>query len=148
MGHLQQRTAECVAGKPGSLCRWGQPRAVFLGIAACAFIAGCASQHLEPPVAEMARAEATIENALQAGAREAAPLELQSAQRHLSRAQQASANEEYQQALWFAEKSEADAELAETKARTERAYETVAELKEGIRVLEDELERQSPLDDN
>lgn len=142
MGHLQQAAVSAASRGPGRM------RGILFSIAACAFFAGCASQDLEPPVAQMARAEASIETAVQAGAREAAPLELQSAQRHLSQAQQASANEEYQEALWFAEKSEADAELAETKARTDRAYQTVAELKEGIRVLENELERQSPLDEN
>lgn len=145
MGNCQQHRSRPLARslKTAFHCKGGGliAAALLSGI-----LAGCASQDLEPPVAQMARAEASIETAIQAGARDTAPLELQSAERHLSQAQLAVANEEYREALWLAEKSEADADLAETKARTERTYETVAELKEGLRVLEGELERESPLD--
>lgn len=142
MGHLQKHAAARGAERSRPV-HW-----ILFSIVAGAVLTGCASQDLEPPVAQMARAEAAIENAEQAGARDTAPLELQSARSHLSQAQRATSREEYQEALWLAEKAEADAELAEAKARTDREYETVAELKEGIRVLEDELQRQSPLQEN
>lgn len=143
MEHLQQQAAEQEAARVRCLARFlpSKAGALLSGLTFCALLAGCASQELAPPVAQMARAETAIESAIQAGARDAAPLELQTAQRHLSQAQEANASEGYREALWFAEKSEADADLAESKARTEKAYATVAELKEGIRVLEQELDR-------
>lgn len=153
MEHLQQQLTGLMADserlarpqKPGI---WNKRSKIVAGLVFAGLLAGCASQDMAPPVAQLARAEASIETAIQAGARDAAPLELQTAQRHLTEAQQANASEEYRRALWFAEKSEADADLAEAKARTEQAYLTVAELQEGIRVLEDELERSSELDAN
>lgn len=135
MEHLQQQA-------PGrAVALHTKPKLLIFSLTVGALLVGCASQELAPPVAQMARAETAVESAVQAGARDAAPLELQAAQRHLNQAQQANASEDYRQALSFAEKSEADADLAEAKARTEKAYSTVAELKEGIRVLEEELER-------
>lgn len=112
----------------------------LLGLAAV-FLSACAGQQMERPVAQLTRAEAAIENAIQAGARQAAPVELQSAQRHFSQAQRASTGEEFAHASRLAEKAEADAHLAEAKARTEIAQANLAELQEGVRVLEEELQR-------
>lgn len=110
-------------------------------IATTVLLAACATQDVERPIAEMTRAETAIQNAIQAGAREAAPRDLQTAQRHLSNAQEASADEDFIEAKRLAEKAEVDAQLAEATARREESYETVAELREGIRALEEELER-------
>lgn len=159
MGHLQQHLNGLVA-RSSAFIRFSAPSlhgkkihgkkigSLLIGLSVGALLSACASHEMEPPVAQMARAETSIENAEQVGARDAAPLELQSAHRHLAQAQQASANDENRQALWLAEKAEADADLAEAKARTEQVYLTVAELQEGVRVLEDELERNSELDAN
>ncbi len=108
---------------------------------AAIFLGACATQEVERPIAEMTRAEAAIQNAIQAGARDAAPRDLQTAQNHFSQAQKASADEDYLEAQRLAEKAEADAQLAEATARSEQTYETVAELRESIQALEDEIER-------
>lgn len=102
---------------------------------------GCAGPDMERPVAQMTRAEVAIQDATQAGARESAARELQSAQRHFGQAQRASTNEDFAEAMRLAEKAEADAELAEATARNATTQTTVAELKEGIRVLQEELDR-------
>jgi len=104
-------------------------------------LAACAGPEMERPVAQMTRAEAAIQDAIQAGARESAARELQSAQRHFGQAQRASTNEDFAEAMRLAEKAEADAELAEATARNAATQTTVAELKEGIRVLQEELDR-------
>lgn len=112
----------------------------LLGLAAVV-LSACAGQQMERPVAQLTRAEAAIESAIQAGARQAAPLELQNAQRDFSQAQRASTEEEFAQAMRLAEKAEASANLAESKARAEMAQADLAELQEGVRVLEEELQR-------
>lgn len=118
-------------------------------ILATGLLTACATQDVERPVAQMTRAETAVQNAIQAGAREAAPRELQSAQRHLSEAQEASADENFLEAKRLAEKAEVDAQVAEATARSEETYETVAELQEGIRALEEELQREgSPRQQN
>ncbi|MGQ9426698.1 DUF4398 domain-containing protein [Gilvimarinus sp. F26214L] len=120
----------------------GGGRHLALGAGLAVLLLGaCASQDMTRPVAQMTRAETAIENAIQAGARDSAPLELQTAERHFSQAEEANLNENFEEALMLAEKAEADADVAESKARTAQTYETVAELKEGIRVLQEELER-------
>lgn len=111
-------------------------------LAIAAFLlTACATQEVERPVAQMTRAETAIQDAIQAGARESAPRELQSAQRHFSRAQEAISEEEFLEAQRLAERAEVDAKVAEERTRTEETYETVAELQEGIRALEEELQR-------
>lgn len=116
-------------------------RAIGLVALATLMLGACAGQKMERPVAQLTRAETAIENAIEAGARQEAPLELQSAQRHFSQAQRASAELEFGDALRLAEKAEVDAHLAEAKARTAMAGNDLAELQEGIRVLQDELNR-------
>lgn len=110
-------------------------------LVATIFLGACATQEVERPIAQMTRAETAIQTAIQAGAREAAPRDLQTAQSHFSQAQQASAEEDYLEAQRLAEKAEADAQVAEATARSEQTYETVAELRESIQALEEELER-------
>lgn len=104
-------------------------------------LSACATQEMERPIAQMTRAETAIQNAVDAGARQAAPVQLQTAQQHFSRAEQASVDEEYLQAERLAEKAEADAQLAETIARNAEAQETIAQLEEGLRTLQEETRR-------
>ncbi|MEX1032741.1 MAG: DUF4398 domain-containing protein [Cellvibrionaceae bacterium] len=116
-------------------------KVMIAALAAMLLLSACASQEIDQPVAQMTRAESAIQSAIQAGAREDAPMELQNAQTHFRQAREANADENYSQALQFAEKAQADADLAQAKARTAAAYETVAELEEGIQVLQQEIER-------
>src|SRR5690606_4932423 len=81
-----------------------------------ALLSACAGPEMERPVAQLTRAEVAIQDAIQAGARENAPSELQSAQRNFGQAQRASMNEDFAEAMRLAEKAEADAELAEATA--------------------------------
>jgi hypothetical protein len=126
--------------KAGKSCR-----ALSVAIIGTFLLAACATQEMDRPVAQMTRAETTIQSAIEAGARETAPLELRTAQQHFSRAQEASSNEEYTQAFRLAEKAEADAQLAEAKARTAEAYSAVAELNKGIQALQEELQRETTM---
>jgi hypothetical protein len=114
-----------------------------LGLLALAtvLLGACAGQQMDRPVAQLTRVESAIENAVQAGARQQAPVELQSAQRHFSQAQRASSEQEFADAMRLAEKAEADAQLAEAKARRAMTENDLAELQEGIRVLQEELGR-------
>jgi hypothetical protein len=134
------RTLAALAGEKLQAVGKSFPAFGLLAVVA-ALLGACASQQMERPTAEMTRAEAAIESAVERGARQAAPMELQSAQSHFSQAQQAVQQEDHAEALRHAEKAEVDAELAEAKARAARADDTLAELKEGIQALEQELNR-------
>ena len=104
--------------------------------------AGCASKGA-PPVAQMATARASITQAETAGAREFAPLELLSAREKLAMADAAVQREEFAAARTFAEQAGADASLAEAKARSAKAQNTVQELQRSIATLRQEIERRS-----
>lgn len=116
-------------------------RVVLAAALAATLLSACATQEMEKPIAQMTRAETAIQDAVDAGARESAPVELQSAQQHFSRAEQASADEHYREAERLAAEAEADAQLAETRARNAEAQETIAQLEEGLRILREESQR-------
>ncbi len=100
---------------------------------------GCASTKLPPP--DLSAPRLAVAEAEQAGASEVAPLELRSARQKLEQAEQAAEEDDYREARFFAEKALVDAELAEAKARSATAQAAVDELRESIRVLREEIER-------
>jgi predicted metal-dependent hydrolase len=106
--------------------------------------AGCASTG-ERPDAQLATAQANIEQAQQAGANQHAAQPLSSAREKLSAAQVAVSRDEMIVAERLAEEAALDAELAGAMARNRKAELAVEELNETIEVLRDEIARgQSP----
>ncbi|MBC7945538.1 MAG: DUF4398 domain-containing protein [Burkholderiales bacterium] len=108
---------------------------------ALVFAAGCAS--VPAPTDQMALSHAAVSEAQSAGAPEFAPVEFRSAQARLEEARTAFQGENYVVARRAAERAEVDAKLAETKARSAKANRAVAELRQGIEVLREEIERKS-----
>lgn len=102
-------------------------------------LGGCAS--VPPPTEQMAVSRAALEQARAGGGTEHAPLEYGTARRKLDLAVLAFREEDYLRARRLAEQAEADAVLAESKADAVRSEAAVAQLREDIRVLREELGR-------
>lgn len=112
----------------------------LLPLALLAVLAGgCTSSRLPPP--DLSGPRSAIADADQAGASEAAPLELRNARLKLEQAQNAINQGDHERASIFAEQAQIDAKYAEARARSVRARAAVDELRESIRVLRDEIER-------
>lgn len=113
---------------------------VLLGLALLALlVSGCASSRVPPP--DLTASRNAVTEADQAGAVEAAPLAMRNARMKLDEAQRALNDEDYERAKLLAEQAQVDAEYAEAKARAATAQAAVDELRESIRVLRDEIER-------
>lgn len=106
-----------------------------------AVLTGCASAPI--PTEQFAVSQAAIENATSAGAPEYAPLEIKSARDKMSAAQRAINDKDYTAAAALAEEAAVDAKLAETKAASEKANKSVNDIKDNLRTLIDEVERNS-----
>jgi len=104
-------------------------------------IAGCATT--PPPNEQMAVARTAVADAVSAGAADYASVDLRNAQDELDRANTAMGARDYERAQRLAESAEADANLAATRARSAKSQRAVAEVKESIRVLREELARAS-----
>ncbi len=102
-----------------------------------ALLGACAS---DPPTAQMAVSKAAVERADTAAAVDA-PVEVAAARLKLSQANAAFANKDFELARRLAEQAEADAVLAESQARSVRSARALAEVREGIRQLRDEMSR-------
>jgi hypothetical protein len=120
--------------------RWAAPVTV---VALLGALAACATPG-EPPVAQMIGARASIAQAESAGAVERAPVELLAAREKLGKAEAASREKRFESARRWSELAEADAELAERKARAAKAQAAVTELARSNDMLRQELERKSP----
>ena len=114
---------------------------LLLGAVPLVLVAACSS--VPPPTEEMALARAAVDQAQASDAPELAPVELNSARAKLTRATQAMDAKDYGQARRLAQESEADAQLAQARARSAKSGKAVAELQESIRVLREELNRKS-----
>lgn len=112
------------------------------GAALLAMLAGCASSS-PPPTEQLAFANAAVGEARSAGAPESSPVEMRAAQDKLDRANQAMGAREYDRARTLAEEAEVDAKLAAAKTRSTKAERAVAELREGIRTLQEEINRKT-----
>lgn len=108
-----------------------------------AALVGCGSSR--PPVAPVqpviTSAERAAAEAEQAGAAQHAPLELRTARQKIEQAERTLRAGDERTALRLAEQAEVDAELAEAKARTAVAQVAIDEIRETIRVLREEIER-------
>src|SRR5262249_49133711 len=99
--------------------------------------AGCSS--IPPPREQLAVSRAAVERALPSGVE--APAELATAREKLERANLAMARRDYEGARFLAEEAEADANLAEARARAVRSSVALAEIRDGIRMLREEMAR-------
>lgn len=113
-------------------------------VAALVLLAGCASTP-EAPHQALARAEASIDNAEQSGARQYGTDALDSARQHLTQARAAVDREEMIAAERHAEKAAVDAELAAAMARNQKAQASVREINESIDILKEEIARNRAL---
>jgi hypothetical protein len=109
-----------------------------VGIAtAMTILVGCASA---PPTEKAAVARAAVDDAVAAGATELAPLELKTAQDKVEKMTVAMKAEHFDEARYLAEQAQADAKLAETKARAAKADKAARELEQGITILRRETQ--------
>lgn len=113
-------------------------------VAGLTLLAGCASTP-DAPHQALARAEASIDNAEQSGARQYGTEELDAAREHLSQAKAAVDREEMIVAERYAERAALDAELAAAMARNQKAQTSVRELNESIEILREEIARNRAL---
>jgi hypothetical protein len=119
------------------LCtKFANSRTVFAAATAL-LLNACAST--PPPLEEIASADATISLATQAGGRDHAPLEMDSAQQKLRQARAAMAAEDYVSARRLAEQAQVEAELAQAKSQAAVAQQSVMQVRESIRALREEV---------
>ncbi len=96
------------------------------------------------PTQELALSRAAIDTAVRAGAAELATSELNIARQKQALADTAMSQEQYDRARLLANEVQVDALLAESKARSNRATKAADELREGGRVLRQEINRAAP----
>jgi len=114
--------------------------AVLLGAST---LSGCAgSPKRDMPTEQFTRTDDAIKESIEHGARDNASAELAAAEDNFQKAQAAAKDKEYEIALLYAEKAEADAKLAEAKAERAEAVGNLKELQDNIQVLKDEMNRQ------
>ncbi|HSW05678.1 DUF4398 domain-containing protein [Aquabacterium sp.] len=114
------------------------PQATLLAAVILVLLSACAST--PPPSAELAVGRAAVERANGPAASEA-PIELAAARGKIAQANMAYANKDYVLARQLAEQAEADATLAEAQARSVRSDKALAEVREGLRQLREEMAR-------
>lgn len=107
---------------------------------ASALVAGCASAP-QPADTQIVRAETSIENAADGGAREYASDLLEDARDKLVSAKLAAEKGDDDVALRLAEEAELDARVALARAGQTEAEESLREVRDGIETLRNELER-------
>lgn len=116
-------------------------RRIGTAAAAIVLMAGCAST--SAPTEQMAVSKAAISNAMSAGGNQFAPVQLKSAMDKMDAAERAMTEKNYELALRLAEQAEVDARLAAEMARSAKARQAADAVQEDIRVLRQEIERQS-----
>jgi len=113
---------------------------VICGALALLALGACASNKT-PATADVAVSRAAVANATSAGAADLAPEEMKSAREKMMRANQALAAKDYKLAQDLAAQAQADAQLAQSKANSAKATAAADELQQSIRVLRDEVSR-------
>jgi hypothetical protein len=130
---------------PTLLTPWARrSTAALAGLSSAVLLLGACASLTPPPTQPMLSAQAAVTRAARAGAAETAPTELRSARDKLALAQVALADDKPKAAQRLAMEAQADANLAEAKARRAKAQKAAAALGEGNRVLREELQRVTP----
>lgn len=109
--------------------------AAFIGLA----LGGCASQQLTQASSDIAVSDAMLANAIRADAARVAPEEIVAARTEIDMARRALEDDEYDMASLIAREAQADASLAESRARAAAAQAAANALQENMRVLRSEL---------
>ena len=119
------------------------PNVVRAGFALCLVtaLAACVST---APAERLAVARVAVTDAGGAGAGQYAPTELKSASDKLAAAERAMAANDHIGAERLAEEAEVEARLAAATARAHKAQLAADALQENIRVLRQEIQRQTP----
>lgn len=102
-------------------------------------VAGCATTPI--PNEQIAVAKSSVQRAEQNGAPELAPVEMSTARQELTSAEKAAANREALPAKQWAEKANADAQLAEATAQQRRAHKAATEFDASMTALRQETQR-------
>jgi len=123
-----------------SITRWS--RTAFVAAAMTAATAAYASNPV--PDEKVALAQASIARAEQAGAPQAAPVELAAARDKLARAQKAIADRDPKPAVMWAEQADVDARVAEATAQLQRSEKAATEFDVTMQALRQESLRSSP----
>lgn len=109
--------------------------------AVVALLAACSST--PAPSGEMAVAQKSVDTAAATpSVVQAAPVELQRARDKLARAQRAMTDRNYDEARRLAQEADVDATLALAKANASRSEQAAAQLKDSVRQLQGEIQRQ------
>lgn len=114
---------------------------IYLAVFLTFMLTGCKSA--PPPTSEIAVTNATVSDAATAGAAQYAPEEMKSAREKLERANQAMTAKDYKLARRLSTEAQADAELARSKANSAKAQQAADALKDDIRVMREELDREN-----
>jgi hypothetical protein len=114
-------------------------RIAFTLVAATICVVAQASDHLADD--RIAVAKAAVEHAEQAGAPEAAPIELASARDKLVRAQKANAARDLKPAAAWADQANIDAQVAEATALLARSNKAAVEFDASLQTLRQEAAR-------
>jgi len=110
-----------------------------LTLASIGLFTACAST--PPPNEQLAVGRAAVERATGSAAAEA-PAEMAVARDKITQANAAYASKDYALASRLADEAEADAALAEAQSRSVRSTRALAEVRDGIRMLREEMARQ------
>ncbi|AZT83135.1 DUF4398 domain-containing protein [Marinobacter sp. NP-4(2019)] len=103
-------------------------------------LGGCASSG-ERPDAELQTAEASIQQAVSADAREFEPVLLNQAQNRVADAEALLDQEKYVEAERMLEKASVDAQLAGARSETAKAQQAVAEINRNIDSLREQIDQ-------
>lgn len=114
--------------------------AMCLSSALVLFLCACSSMKT-PATADVAVSKAAVDNAVSAGGPEYAPVEMNSAREKMALANKAMAAKDYKLAAELAGQAQADAKLAQAKANSTKAQTAADALQDDIRVLREELSR-------
>lgn len=109
---------------------------------AAALAAGLAACAGTPPKEQMAVSRAAVDRVAGPAAAEA-PVEVATARDKLARANAAMADRQYERARLLAQEAEADAAYADAQARATRSEAALDQVRDGIRQLRAELDRQA-----
>lgn len=110
---------------------------VTISVIIVSSLLSCATIH--PPSQQLTETETVIRQAEQIGASEYAPLTIREAKKKLELARAAYEREDFEEARRLAEQSKVDAELAQIQTLSGKTQKAVRELREGIRILQEEL---------
>lgn len=115
---------------------------LVLSLGALCALTGCATTTPQPTEA-MTRAESSVQQADQAGARRYDPGTLDASKDKLTKSKAAAERGDKRAAEQFAEQAQLDAELAAATARSENAQKAAAEVRASIETLRAEMARQA-----